>query len=86
MTEFQGREAPPDEVERVSLAAEPFIHALMGLPGQLGLHVLCYTAAFMVMNSHTTIPKVEVWDHVAATIRKTIEENVKPGTRRKEAK
>lgn len=80
MTEqLQGRQAGAAEVEHVASVAEPFIDAFMGLPGQLGLHVLCYTAAFMVMNAHTTIPKVEAWDHVAATIRKTIEENVKRG-------
>lgn len=81
MTEqLHGRLADGDETEHIAAIAEPFIEAFMALPGQLGLHALCYTAAAMVMNAHTTIPKVEAWDHVAATIRKTIEENVRMGT------
>lgn len=77
--QLHGRQADEDEVEKVAVIAEPFIDGFMALPGQLGLHALCYTAAAMVLSAHTTIPKVEAWDHVAATIRKTIEENVRRG-------
>lgn len=73
------RKGTEQETEQIAMLAEPFIEAMMSLPGQLGLHVLCYTSAAMVMNAVTTIPKVEAWDHVAACVRRTIEENLKAG-------
>lgn len=40
--EPQGRQASEDEINEVAAVAQPFIDAFMGLPGQLGLHALCW--------------------------------------------
>lgn len=69
------RLASEAETDTVAVWAEPIIEQITAMPGQLGLHVLCYTAAALVLVAETTIPKLEAWDHVAATIRKTIEDN-----------
>jgi hypothetical protein len=79
MTEPKARRATEEEAAAIAEYAKPLVEVIMALPGQFGLHVLCFAAAELVLTAHTTIPKVEAWDHIAATIRKTIDDNVKRG-------
>lgn len=71
--------ATADEVEAIGAIADPILDLLMALPGQTGLHAFCYLGTTMMMNVETGMSKVEAWDHVAASIRRSIAKNVKRG-------
>lgn len=73
------RKATDAELAELAAYADPIFDQFIAMPGQMGLHALCYIASMMVMSGTTTIPKVEAWDRIAASIRRSIEDNVKRG-------
>lgn len=82
MSTLPNRQASAAEIELCNDLAQPIFDYLRELPGQTGVAVMCTLNALVVMNSDNSqdFSKVEVWDHVAAAVRKTIEENVRLGT------